>query len=39
MSGAVSKRRKNGMAFATSTAFPTTKAAIVTTTKFPKLAK
>ena len=37
--GAVSKRRRNGIAFATSTAFPTTSAAIVATIKFAKLAR
>ena len=37
--GAESKRRKNGIAFATSTDFPTTSAATVATMKLPKLTR
>jgi hypothetical protein len=37
--GAVLKRRKNGIAFATSTDFPTTRGVMVATTKLAKLTR
>jgi len=37
--GAMSKRRKNGIVCATSTAFPTTSAVVVATMKLPKVAR